>query len=294
MTIKWKGEVGMLLKNKFSLFIFVSMFFVASLFGSDRTTILQTIVLEDFELNADGSPKRYWTIIPDRFGRKGSIDSGESLQELKWIKAWPEAYFGLEKNQVGRGEFFYGPVATDEAKVKYTDASATSIALKLNFNRQGYRIAELYPLSKGSDGKFAKTTIPFKGKVRQLDFWVWGSNYDYFMELVLFDYKGVEHRLNVGSIRHVGWKNFVVQVPNNIPQSVVYIPSGKVLSLAKLVIWTNPDERVTGASIYIDHIKYLSDVYSDLYDGYQLGDPEYVKNLKEKAPSQPKESDIVQ
>ena len=64
----WKGEIGMLPKNKFIALLVVSLFFSALLFGQQRATILQTIVLEDFELSDDGSPKRYWTAIPDRFG----------------------------------------------------------------------------------------------------------------------------------------------------------------------------------------------------------------------------------
>ncbi|HBD96254.1 MAG TPA: hypothetical protein DDY71_14990 [Spirochaetia bacterium] len=290
----WKGEIGMLPKNKFIALLVVSLFFSALLFGQQRATILQTIVLEDFELSDDGSPKRYWTAIPDRFGRKGSVASGESMQELMWVKAWPEAYFGTEKANAGRGEFFYGPSKSEGNLVRYTDVSKTSLAIKLAYNRQGYRVTELFPLEKSADGKFKKTPIPFRGKVRQVDFWVWGSNFDYFMEMVLIDYRGVEHRLEVGNIRHVGWKNFVVQMPNNIPQDVTTIPSNRPLSLVKYAIWSNPKERVSGATFYIDHIKYLADVYEELYDGYQLGDPEYVKNIKEKAAAQPKESDILQ
>jgi hypothetical protein len=284
----------MLPKNKIITLLLVSLFLSAFLFAKEGAAILQTIVLEDFELNDDGTPKRYWTIIPDRFGREKSVASGKSLQELMWVKAWPEAYFGVEKAESGRGEFFYGPNSSDSNQIRYTDVSQTSISVSLKYNRQGYRLSELFPLEKNDEGKFVKTPIPFKGKVHQLDFWVWGSNFNYFMELVLVDYRGVEHRLNVGSIKHVGWKNFVVKMPNNIPQDVVTIPSKRPLSLVKLCIWSNPDERVSGATFYIDHIKYLADVYGDLFDGYKLGDEEYLAKIKEKAVSQPDEADVIQ
>lgn len=285
----------MLLKNKFLVFVVISFFaYAALLFSEERASILQTLVLEDFELTSDGTPKRYWTIIPDRFGRENSVDSGASLQELRWIKAWPEAYFGVEKAGSGKGEFFYGPASSPERQAKYTEESATSLGIKLKFNRQGYRVAELYPLAKAEDGKYQKSPIPFKGKVKRIDFWVWGSNYDYFMEMVLIDYRGFEHRLNVGSLKHAGWKNFVVEIPASIPQSVTYVPKTKSLTLSKLVIWTNPNERVSGATYYIDHIEYLADVYEELYDGYRLGDPSYVKTLEEEAPVAPSDADIIQ
>ncbi len=286
----------MLLKNKIWVISGAIFLLIGTLSTSAQQTkpasILQTIVLEDYELDANGNPKRTWALIPDRFGRKDNVESGESLQQLRWVKAWPEAYFGTEKAS-GKGEFFFGPKKDDENAVRYTDKSGTCLGMFLQFNRQGYNSVEVMPLTQADGGKYKFAPIPFKGKVRQIDFWVWGANYNYFMELVLRDYRGVEYRLDVGSIRHIGWKNFVIQIPNNIPQSVVYRPAGKSLSLVKMVVWTHPTEKVSGAYLYIDHIKYLADVYEDLFDGYKLEDEEYVKNLAEKAPVQPKESDIV-
>ena len=45
---------------------------------------------------------------------------------------------------------------------------------------------------------------------------------------------------------------------------------------------------------YIDHIKYLSDIFQAKYDGYDLGKIETVKNLWEKGPKAPSESELVQ
>lgn len=282
--------------KKTSLILFViAVFLTVSVksFAGEYKSNIQSIVLEDFELQEDGNPGRYWTVVPNRFGRKGNVDSGESLQRLAWVKAWPEEYFGNEVPEKGRGEFFYGPPSEKEtAATRYTDVSGSSLGIYLAFNRPGYNFVELYPLAE-KDGKYEKTPIQFKGKVEQIDFWVWGSNYNYYMEMVLMDYRGVEHRLDLGTIRHIGWKNIVIQLPNYIPQSVVYIPSGKALSLVKLVIWTYPTEKVSGAYLYLDHIKYLTDVREELYDGYLLGDPEHAQELWDKGVSQPNESDIL-
>ncbi|MCG8570544.1 MAG: flagellar filament outer layer protein FlaA [Spirochaetes bacterium] len=254
---------------------------------------IQSIVLEDFELQDDGTPKRFWAVIPNRFGRKGSTDSGESYQKLSWIKAWPEEYFGKEIPETGRGEFVYAPDKNDTTAVqRYTDVSATSLGVFMQFERQGYNFVELYPLEQ-QNGKYVKSPLQFKGEVEQIDLWIWGANYNYFMEMVLMDYRGVEHRLDLGSIRHIGWKNVIVKIPNNIPQAVSYIPSGKVLSLVKLVVWTYPREKVSGAYLYIDHIKYLANVREDLYDGYQLGDPDYIKEVWDNGVQSPSDTDVL-
>ena len=59
-------------------------------------------------------------------------------------------------------------------------------------------------------------------------------------------------------------------------------------------MWTDPNERVSGATYYFDHITYVSDVYSELYDGYKLGDRDYVEELEKEAPQAPDEADVIQ
>ncbi len=272
----------MFTKNRIvMMFILILIFLLLNigfLFSDEKTMNLQSVVLEDFELNENGKPKKMWMAIPNRFGREGSLESGKSLQEVSWIESWPESYFG--KN----GEFDDG-----NGLKKYK----TCLAVKLAFERQGYNSVELFPLEE-KEGKYKTTNLPFRGRVRQLDMWVWGANYQYEMEIVIMDYRGVEWRLPVGSIHHIGWKNFTVYIPNYIPQSVSYIPSTKRFSLVKVVIWTTPREKVSGAYLYIDHIKYLTDIFESNYDGYNLGQDDTIKNLWDKGPKAPDETQLIQ
>jgi hypothetical protein len=244
---------------------------IHALVSDENTSNLQSVVLEDFELDENGKPKRYWIAVPDRFGKEGGVDSGKSLQQLGWINSWPEAYFGKE------GVFDAG-----DGPKEYK----TSLAAKVAFVRPGYNYVDLFPVSE-QDGQYIRTPIPFMGRVIQVDLWIWGANYKYEMEMVVKDYRNVEHRLPIGSIAHVGWKNFTVTIPTYIPQAAPYIPKLKQLRLIKLVIYTTPKEKVTGAYVYIDHIKYLSDIFETKYDGYNLGDMEAADKLWESAPKAP-------
>ena len=65
-------------------------------------------------------------------------------------------------------------------------------------------------------------------------------------------------------------------------------------SLVKLVLWTTPKEKVSGTYVYVDHIKYLSDIFATKFDGFDLGKKEAVKNLWEKAPKAPKDTELTQ
>ena len=68
----------MLPKNKFFVFITIALFSCATLLFSESPRVHQTLILEDFELDGDGgAPKRYWTVVPARFGREGNLASGK-------------------------------------------------------------------------------------------------------------------------------------------------------------------------------------------------------------------------
>ncbi len=247
-------------------------------FSNERTKNLQSIVLEDFELNAEGKPNREWVALPNNFGRENNLPTGRSLQKLAWVNAWPEAYFGKEG------------VYNDGSGIK---DYKSSLGLITKFTRRGYNTVDLVPVGKDESGAVVAKAIPFRGKVEFIDFWIWGANYNYDVELIIMDFRGVEHRLPAGNIKHVGWKNFVVNIPKYIPQSIDYIPSLKVLSLVKIVVWTTPEERVEeGAYIYIDHIKYLSDIFEVKYDGYNLGDPSQIDSFWNKGVKGPADTDV--
>jgi hypothetical protein len=256
----------------------ICLFSTINIFTDEKTKNLQSIVLEDFELAEGGQPKRIWVAVPSLFGREENKESGKSLEQVSWVEAWPEAYFGRE----GIFDDGNGP-----------KPNKTSLSLKVQFNRQGYNYVELYPCVT-KDGKLVTEPINFKGIVKQIDMWIWGANYNYDVEFVLMDYKGIEHRLPVGNIKHVGWKNFVVGIPGYIPQTGTYVLGQYQFSLVKIVVWTTPKEKVSGTYVYFDHIKYLSDIFQEKYDGYNLGDINTVKNLQEKAPKAPDDSQLRQ
>lgn len=287
-------------KTYLALVLLFSVFGLSGLFAAPNTVNLQTLVLDDFEMDGEDSdtPKVFWKLLPNTFGREGNRPNGKSMQRIAWVKAWPEAYFGNE------GSFFFGTDEENEtAKARYTDNSGYCLGLNIKFNRQGYNYVDLAPVAKkvetNEEGEEEETDVyemkplRFKGKVEQFDFWVWAANYDYYLEVVLRDYRGTEHRLNVGSIRHIGWKNFTVKIPYQIPQRVDYIPSERALELVKFTIWTNPEEKVNGAYVYFDHIKYLTNVYEDIYDGYQLGVPSNIKQMWEEGEKEDVELDHI-
>jgi hypothetical protein len=158
-----------------------------------------------------------------------------------------------------------------------------SLGIWSKFDRKGYNYIEIIPATKDSSGNLVPTTLPIPGKVQRMDLWVWGSNYNYLMDLFLRDYRGIDHVLHLGSLQFIGWKDLSVTVPGSIPQSRRYLPEFQGLELTKIVIWTAPDEKVDDSYIYIDQLTILTDMYQRRFDGEALADPDYVNQLWQQA-----------
>ncbi|MDR1933241.1 MAG: flagellar filament outer layer protein FlaA [Spirochaetales bacterium] len=270
--------------KKSGLFILsLILFFLPAGFGfSDEvTTNLQSFIIETFdnpnapdtdESHAD--PKSWpsehrWMIRGSKFSSIIKTDSGEDVYpKMAHVRSWPENLYRKEP----------------EGK------TLRVLGIHGKFDRMGYNYVEIYPAKTGKDqdgrDRLEPTEILLPGRVKNLDLWVWGANFDYYLEVHLMDYRGINHVLPLGTIKYKGWRNLAVNIPNYIPQSIIYAPALKGLKLVKFVMWTKPTERVDDFYVYFDEIKVFSDMFEDLWDGEGLGDPVRIQELWSEAESQ--------
>jgi hypothetical protein len=221
------------------------------------TTNYQSIVIESF----DSPDERIWEV-------RGSKFVTESFPQSGWVRTWPDALYRVEPE----------------------GAELRSLGVQAAFDRQGYNFLEFVPMEENQDGELVDSFVPIPGQVRYLDMWIWGSNFDYYVDVHIRDYRGVVHVLKLGDIRYRGWRNLRVQIPTWIPQDVRYtaefvgqsgeFQSGlRSLELVKIVLWTRPSERVTGFFVYFDEIKVETDMYRDPFDGEMLATETAVQEL---------------
>ncbi|MBN1835460.1 MAG: flagellar filament outer layer protein FlaA [Spirochaetales bacterium] len=196
---------------------------------------------------------RTWKLIPSKFGYDRN---GNSLWESRLVEAWPESLFG--KNKDG-----------EELAV---------LGLHGKFLRKGYNYVEIVP-GTGEGDNFEPKPIPIPGRAHYLDLWVWGSNHAYLLEAHVRDFQGIDHVLPIGSIQFTGWKNLQVKVPGSIPQAWQYLPRRQGLDLTKLVLWTQPIEKVDDFYLYIDQIKVTTDVFETFFDGFNLTEAEKLQEI---------------
>lgn len=219
------------------------------------TTNYQSIVIEDF----DNPEESRWTVEPGRFIADG-------FPRVAYVRTFPQALYRREPE----------------------DRELRAFGVQAAFDRQGYNYLEFVPVRENDEGEMVPRGIPIPGRVRFLDMWVWGSNFDYYMDIHLRDYRGMVHVIKLGDIFYRGWRNLRVQIPTWIPQDAPYIAELRAgefasdlrgLELVKIVLWTRPRERVNGFFVYLDEIKVETDLYRAPFDGEDLREPGYVQDL---------------
>lgn len=239
------------MKRGVLLFLCLSALFVlltpSLLFADEQTENLVSRVLETFDPETRTTE---WVV-------KGSKFVTEGFPRQTYVKAWPEALFGSNREE--------------------RDLQALGSYFK--FDRKGYNNIEFIPVTTNDAGEQVINPISIPGRVQKLDLWAWGSDFDYYLEAHIMDPQGVVHVLNMGSLNFVGWKNLTVQIPNYIPQSRQYAPYLEGLELIKIVLWTKPLESVSDCYFYLDQIKVLTDVFVSRFDGDELTNPEQVEEL---------------
>ncbi len=144
------------------------------------------------------------------------------------------------------------------------------LGVKTKYNRKGDNWFEIYP-SK-DDKPFE---IPFAGTVTQVDFWVWGAHYLYFLDILVRDADGRVHIIPAGNLAFDGWKNVVVKIPTYIRQHSRFRSGPVSMTFVGFRITTDPDEFVDDFLVYFDQFKYTTNTLSNIYDGYELRDSDF-------------------
>jgi hypothetical protein len=239
----------MKMKKRIPVYLLLLVIFLCTFFAFSDQTIsnLETLVVENFD-NPD-SPQQ-WTVQGSEFIDKDKL-------KFEYVKTWPNALFGRN-------------VETKDLH---------SFGIQAGFLRRGYNYLEIIPVKKSDDGTLQPSPIFLKGHVLSMDIWVWGSNYNYYLEAHILDSEGIPHTLNFGNLNFAGWKNLSAKVSLSIPQSKRHLLQDEQIQLTKFVLWTRPQEKVDNFYVYLDQFKIMTDTYSLRFDGDELADKDYIKQL---------------
>jgi hypothetical protein len=226
----------------------------AAALADEIASNIETRIIDDFD-NADtlnGKPREWtWFVRGSKFIDPASL-------EWKLVDGYPNTLY-TKKQAEGK-----------ELRI---------LGIKGSFQRKGYNYYEIIPVKKDDKGNWVPRPIELPGLVKTIDMWVWGSGFNYDLEVFVLDSRGVNYSLKLGNLQFEGWKSLSVAVPSYIPQSRRYIPKREALYLTKIVIWTTAEERVNDFYVYFDQLKVNTDTFISKFDGDELADPEEINKL---------------
>lgn len=221
----------------------------------DSLITKEAVVVESFD--GEGLTNNGATGNPVIWKAVGSKFTTEGYPKAAYANAFPEDLFG---------------------KYPENAADLNSFAVLGSFTRKGYNYLEIIP-GEGSGEEWKAEPLMFPGKIEFFDLWVWGSNFNYSLELHVVDFQGIVHVIDIDSIKHIGWKHLYVKIPTHIKQTKQYLPFFEGLKLTKLVVRTDPEERVDLFYLYIDQLKVLTDTHVSSFDGEDLTSKSKIEEI---------------
>ena len=171
--------------------------YTAPTFADDVAQRLESIVVDSFddpdqrvwiENGAEKKDPRTWLVD----GSKFKTDGYPIVKFVEGDGTYPEQLFGNNPNKL----------------------PLKSIGVYAKFDRKGYNYFELYPAKKDDQGNLVPTPIPLPGITKQIDLWVWGSNFRTDLEIHVRDFRGIPYILNGGSLDFQGWRDIKFIVPS--------------------------------------------------------------------------------
>ena len=239
------------MKRGLKVFVGLACLFVIGLpvFAQPSSKSIETFIMDDFDSagaqNYMYGGKAYswdWAVNSSRFVAEGYPKSG-------YYEGVPNSLKQLYKGQ---------------------DKEFKTFGVKTAFNRKGDNWFEVYPTA--DDKAFE---IPFVGTVSTLDFWVWGANYNYYLEVMVRDALGVVHVLPAGSLAFNGWKNIIIHIPGWLQQHS-HLRSGPAdMTFVGFRIRSDAEEYVDNYVVFFDQLKYTSNSLSNIFDGYELKEVDF-------------------
>ncbi|MBN2441026.1 MAG: flagellar filament outer layer protein FlaA [Spirochaetales bacterium] len=271
-------------------------------FTEDKSLSLESKILESFEddpVTGETLLSR-WIVRPSKFV-KTYIDLNDNKEKkdlrIARVNTWPQALHGKNKEGLPlyclgfttsftrKGYNYveimpsreYDPQKDVREFIEGKDNEGDVVFTKCDKKWVSDREKIIYVDQAGKE--WVSDPIVFEGRTKALSVWAWGANFNYYFEVHLEDHRGIVHVLPLGDLTFTGWKNLTIEIPSAIPQAEKYIPKLRRLKLIKFMVWTRPDERVSGFYMYLDQIKILTDIFETRYDGDELEDSQKIQEI---------------
>jgi hypothetical protein len=220
---------------------------------------------------AQPSSRAVETFIVDDFDNKGEKNAYQVMAGAEqWTWNIQTSRFINKDGGFPKMDYFPGQPNSLKALNRDKESEPKVLGVKTSYARKGENWFEVYPEVGGKAYE-----IPFVGTCTQIDFWVWGANYLYYIDLLIRDADGRVHTLPAGNLAFNGWRNLIVTVPGSIRQHSRLRSGPESMTFVGFRVRTDPDEYVDDFNIFFDQLKYTTNTLSNIFDGYELKDVDF-------------------
>lgn len=174
--------------------------------------------------------------------------------------AWSFKASGNVDNDKTKIQVMDGGAKNDNLYPSDSQSAKKCMAFKSGFLSRGFNYVEFYPAQP----------ILLPGKARAIQLWILGMKYRWNLEVWVVDYQGFYHKIDFGSMYFEGWQSITKIIPSQIPQQDESYPKDKPLKIVKMVVRSDPNERIDRFYFAIDQIKVVTDIYQEAFDGMDL------------------------
>ncbi|OJF77516.1 MAG: hypothetical protein BKP49_00550 [Treponema sp. CETP13] len=208
--------------------------------SSSQSKSVETVIIDNFD--DPNAVEWSWGLIASRF-----IE--DDFPKYGYVKGLPNSLRQVATKDVSNAQVF---------------------GIQTSFTRKGDNWVEIFPQKENADGELVSYEIPLIGSVTQTDFWVWGSNYEYYLDLLFRDTDGRVITLTGTCLNFHGWQNVIVEIPGWVKQKSSLRSGPDHLSFVGFHVRTDPSAPVDDFMLYLDNFRYTTNTYPDVYDGYSL------------------------
>lgn len=206
-------------------------------FAQFSTKAVETRVIDDFDNTGDN--EWTWNVLHSK-----GMDTDNGFPKINYFNGQPNTLRVMNASP------------DEEHKV---------LGVQVSYKRKGENWFEIYPEKDGNPYE-----IPLIGKVTMLDFWMWGADYYYYIDVLVRDADGRVITLPAGNLAFKGWKNVIIDIPTWVRQVSPMRTGPKNIAFVGFRVRTDPNEYVDDFTIFFDQMKFTTNIMNNIYDGYDL------------------------
>ena len=229
--------------------VLLLLLFSVPVFAQPNMKSVETIMIDTFDTKDDMDWT--WKVQASKFIHTNEDDASDTYPKLAYFEAIPNSL---------------------KAYRTADDPTPYVLGVQVSYDRKGDNWFEVYPTDKETGDVYE---IPLKGTVTQLDLWVWGANYAYYLELLLRDADGNVHVVPACTLNFQGWRNVIVDMPSTVRQQSRLRSGPETANFIGFRVRADANEYADDFVIYFDQLRYSTNTLNNIYDGYELRKPDF-------------------